>query len=283
MVGPLIGRFSVLRLRVAGVSSEARGGPGGWRLTDRLPRKEVDRSPTAVCPFYPSLGTASLALFGTFVALTATVHLGWWRSLDAAIIAPVAVAASCALLRAGWLLSPLFSAEVSVAVAAAVAAAGYWRSRRWTAAWLVIGLLATAPLEYASKQMVQQPVPKATPPVNTIARPDCGRESYPLSQVSTPFSYPSGSVTRLVYFGTLAGAAAWHLRRCRTAALTLLVLFVAFGAATRVVIRWHWPSDVLGGFLLGSACAYAALRLLRGPVGWPVSPARQRPSVPSVR
>jgi len=215
------------------------------------------------------LGTASLVLFGLFAALTATVQFGWWRSVDVAAIVPVAVGSPCALLQTGWLLSPLFSAEVSVALATAVAAAVYWRTRRWSAAWLLVGLLATAPLEYASKQLVQQPVPKATPPVSTLARPDCGKESYPLNQVSTPFSYPSGSVTRLVYFGTLAGAAFWRLTRGRAPALTLLtlltltVLFVILGAATRVVIRWHWPSDVLGGFLLGGACACAALALWR--------------------
>jgi membrane-associated phospholipid phosphatase len=220
------------------------------------------------------LGTASAALLGLFAAfagLTATVQLGWWRSLDVALIVPVAIGSPCTLLQAGWLLSPLFSAEVSVVLAAVLAAAVYWRTRRWSAAWLLVGLLATAPLEYASKQLVRQPVPKATPPVSTVGRPNCGKESYPLTQVATPFSYPSGSVTRLVYFGTLAGAATWSLPRgrgggsVRLAALAAIVLFVAFAAATRVVIRWHWPSDVLGGFLLGTACACAVLLRFRLP------------------
>jgi undecaprenyl-diphosphatase len=222
------------------------------------------------------LGTASLVLFGLFAGLTASVQLGWWRPLDAGVIAPVAADSPCALLRAGWLLSPLFSGEVSVVIAAAVAAVVYWRTRRWAAAWLVVGLLATAPLELVGKQVVQQPIPKATPPVSGIGRPDCGKESYPLTQVTTPFSYPSGSVTRLVYFGTLAGAAAWRLQRGRVPALTLLILVIAVGAATRVIIRWHWPSDVLGAFLLGGACACAALWLLRGLAGLPSGSVRSR-------
>ncbi len=211
------------------------------------------------------MGTASLVLFGLFAALTATVQFGRWRLVDAAIIVPAAVNSPCVLLQIGWTISPLFSAEVSVVVAAAVTAAVYWRTRRWAAAWLLVGLLATAPLEYASKQIVRQPVPKATPPVSAIGRPDCGKESYPLTQVATPFSYPSGSVTRLVYFGTLACAAAWRwprLHRGRMPALVAIILLVAFAAGTRVVIRWHWPSDVLGGALLGTACACAALWLL---------------------
>jgi membrane-associated phospholipid phosphatase len=41
-------------------------------------------------------------------------------------------------------------------------------------------------------------------------------------------------------------------------------------AATRLVLVWHWPSDVLGGLALGAAMACVAR------AGWALTPAALR-------
>ena len=50
-----------------------------------------------------------------------------------------------------------------------------------------------------------------------------------------------------------------------------LVLMLLVGWA-RIVLRAHWPTDVLGGVLLGAGCAAAATWWLIAREGTPVRP-----------
>jgi membrane-associated phospholipid phosphatase len=195
-------------------------------------------------------------LLVAFVALTLAVQAGLWRRLDTALVAPlVSPGLPCGVLRVGYALSPWLSAELTLLATAAVAALLWWRTRRWRWTWLAAGLLATIPIELAAKQWVDQPAP----PSSAIQREAvCGREGYPLTIVVAPHSYPSGWATRLSYLATLGSLAlAQPHRRARAtlAAGTLLL------AATRVLIGWHWPSDVAGALVLGSGCACLAAAL----------------------
>jgi undecaprenyl-diphosphatase len=105
---------------------------------------------------------------------------------------------------------------------------------RW---WLWAGVMVLAPLlEWALKQLVGR------------ARPE-----------DVSLGFPSGhSTASATFFGALMFlAAALPPRVCAWVRGLALVMIVLVGMA-RVMLRAHWPSDVLAGIALGLALAAAA-------------------------
>jgi hypothetical protein len=109
--------------------------------------------------------------------------------------------------------------------------------RRW---WLWAGtFLASSALEQAVKFLVERPRPSGF-----------------------SVGFPSGHTTAAAVFAVIA----LYLvsRECPrpTAGLPLqvaaLAMMILVGWA-RIVLHAHWPTDVLGGFLLGTSCATAAI------------------------
>ncbi|MGW0081059.1 phosphatase PAP2 family protein [Streptomyces sp. NPDC003393] len=129
------------------------------------------------------------------------------------------------------------------------AAAAVWllwrRSAWWTAAWLVGACALTAVLQQGLKAAVGRPRPAWPDPVDSAHYA----------------AFPSGhAMTATVVCGLLL----WLLRREGVtgtlwgAAVALAVLSVVGVGLTRVWLGVHWPSDVLGGWLLGAALAAGA-------------------------
>ena len=107
--------------------------------------------------------------------------------------------------------------------------------RRW---WLIALILIGAPVfEHAAKVLVGRTRPQ-------------GRA----------MGFPSGHSTSAAAFAVLAIYFAvkerWGRMQRLTLAVVVLGLMVLVGIA-RMVLHAHWPSDVLGGFLLGGSCAAA--------------------------
>jgi undecaprenyl-diphosphatase len=107
--------------------------------------------------------------------------------------------------------------------------------RRW---WLIALILIGAPVfEHAAKVLVGRTRPQ-------------GRA----------MGFPSGHSTGAAAFAVLAIYFAvkerWGRMQRLTLAAVVLGLMVLVGIA-RMVLHSHWPSDVLGGFLLGGSCAAA--------------------------
>jgi membrane-associated phospholipid phosphatase len=105
--------------------------------------------------------------------------------------------------------------------------------KRW---WLVAIVLLAAPVfEQAVKHLVGRPRPRGK-----------------------AMGFPSGHMTGAASFAVIAIYFAIKERwnRPTRVALTVVVLAMVFlvGLA-RLVLHAHWPSDVLGGLLLGSSCA----------------------------
>ena len=129
--------------------------------------------------------------------------------------------------------------EVVAGATVALAAGLLVDGRGRLALRLVFVFLVTGLIEIAAKTVVPQP----PVPEEAMRAPDPS-----LLDVSTPYPYPSGHMLRSVL---LLGAiyALWPNRPARIAFL----IFLAASATSRVYLGTHWPSDVIGGALLGIA------------------------------
>lgn len=100
-----------------------------------------------------------------------------------------------------------------------------------------------------------------------VERPRPSAELVGFAYGSDEMSFPSGHVTFYVcFFGFLFFAAYALLPRAtrvRRVALALLPLPVIFVGLSRVTLRAHWPSDVLGAYLLSGVWLVFSLELYR--------------------
>jgi membrane-associated phospholipid phosphatase len=122
--------------------------------------------------------------------------------------------------------------------------------RRWAAAVLVALTVVADVLAATIKLVVARPRP--TPDLVEIYR-----------QVSG-YSFPSGHVVHYVVFYGVIGYLAWRtlpssrpnpwLRRLLQIVLGVCCALVLLVGPSRVFLGAHWPTDVLGGYLLGGAC-----------------------------
>lgn len=178
----------------------------------------------------------SVAAFALFSAATGVRLL---HSLDVRVLNAAQSRTSGVLDAVGTVFSVVGGVEfvgvAAVALATGLALAG----RRALAGRFLMTLLATGLVELVLKAMLPQvPVPDGT-----VRTPDPS-----MFDIDTPYSYPSGHVLRSVI---LLGALCilWPRPPVRVVILLLLVC----STASRVYLGTHWPSDVIGGVLLGVA------------------------------
>ena len=174
-----------------------------------------------------------------FLVCTAAAGAGLLRPLDIPIL-DLAQRTDSGILDAIGLVTSVVGGVEFVAVATLALAAGLLvEGRGHLALRLVIAFLVTGVIELAAKTVVPQP----PVPGEAMRTPDPS-----LLDVSTPYPYPSGHMLRSVL---LLGAIyiLWPNRPARIA----LLIFLAASAVSRVYLGTHWPSDVIGGALLGLA------------------------------
>lgn len=196
---------------------------------------------------------SALALAGVvaFVALSVAAHLSPAFPGDAAL----------AHLAQGWrppLLDGLLRGVsfigyglVALAITLVVAAGLYAVGRRWDAVFAAATLLGDA-AGVVLKTVIARP------------RPEVGLAQDYDKLLS--FSFPSGHATHaFVFYGylivvvaALPLSATW--RRVAQAVLSLLI---ALTGLSRVYLGAHWPSDVVGGWLLGALTLWALLAARR--------------------
>jgi undecaprenyl-diphosphatase len=143
-----------------------------------------------------------------------------------ALASPPVVAAMRVLTHLGdaWFLLP----ALGVLFAVVPEARAGW--------WLWLGLLLISLVAEPVKYVVARPRPEAL-----------------------SFGYPSGhATTAAAFFGALMYLAGAFPPAARTTVRALAPLMIVVVALSRVMLRKHWPSDVVAGIALGLALAATA-------------------------
>ncbi|MFB7599314.1 phosphatase PAP2 family protein [Streptomyces sp. NPDC056160] len=113
------------------------------------------------------------------------------------------------------------------------------RARWWTAVWLVVTCALGTLLQQGLKAAVDRPRPAWPDPVDSAAY-----AAFPSGHAMTA-TVVCGLLLRLLHqYGAGRGV--------RRAVLGLAVASVTGVGLTRIWLGVHWPSDVLGGWLLGA-------------------------------
>lgn len=186
-----------------------------------------------------------------FVVLSAVAGAGWTYRADLALVRAAQGWASGTLDRVGEFFSETGDLEVCGVVLLLVLAAMVFRGHRGLAGRLLFVFLATGLLELALKMTL--PVP---PIPEYLGRSD---GFAPLVEIEYAYPYPSGHMLRTVI--VLGAVYLWTRSRPLGA---IFGLYVAGMALTRVYLGVHWPSDVIGGALLGLAGLLWAFRSAKG-------------------
>ena len=185
-----------------------------------------------------------MLFFGLTAAVLAGVADTWDRTLMLAL----------ADRRAPWLtwwmklLSVAGSGLIEIPLALLLILGLVLRKRKVEAWWYAAAALSGWALSGLAKLAVQRPRPHVIPR---------------LMHGAGWFSYPSGhSMLAPIIFGLgiIVWAAPWPSPALRRAALVLAAFFALGIGFSRVYLGVHYPSDVLGGLLLGTA--WSALALL---------------------
>lgn len=181
--------------------------------------------------------TVLLASFAAFAILSAAAGAGLLHGPDSWLLRLAQSRPSPALDALGTALSVPGRAEASVA-ALVVVAFLLRRGRRGGLGLRLLGaLLATTAVEVVMKFAV----PQAPVPTSVEQAPDPS-----IFDFVTPYPYPSGHMLRAV----LVLGAVFVLWPNPFARVAIVVVLLGTAIA-RVYLGTHWPSDVLGGALLG--------------------------------
>ncbi|MEV0580351.1 phosphatase PAP2 family protein [Streptomyces sp. NBC_01463] len=137
-----------------------------------------------------------------------------------------------------WLWDP-WTMRALIAVAVVLL---WWRGARLLAAWVAVTSLFSSLLQQGIKAAVGRERPRWPDPVDSAHY-----AAFPSGHAMTAMV----SCVLLLWLLRRSGARPW-IRRTAFAAAWISVLGVGL---TRLYLGVHWPSDVLGGWLLGAALA----------------------------
>lgn len=173
-----------------------------------------------------------------FAALSVAAGTGLTHGLDLALILAAQERASSTLDAIGTMFSTAGGLELTTLIVLVLAAALYFGGHRGLSVRFVLAFLAASIIEVALKTFL--PVPPV--PERLVRAEDYA----PIVAAEPVFPYPSGHMLR----ATMLLGAAWLLTGKTIVGLVCGAILVGMGAS-RVYMGVHWPSDVIGGALLG--------------------------------
>jgi undecaprenyl-diphosphatase len=158
------------------------------------------------------------------------VALGALASADRAILDLLQLPHASWLDLGASLITAFGQTEVLGSIALGVAIVRLRAGRRdW---WIPLLVVLVVAIELALKLTIPQ-----APPPHELAR---GVRILPFLEAPTAFAFPSGHVARVAFLLT---ALRWPAGASAAIVVTM--------ALTRIYLAEHWPSDVVGGWLLG--------------------------------
>ncbi|GEM_PF-6969536 len=229
----------------------------------------------------------SLACCGLMAGLTLLVHLRTLAGWDLRAMEAVAASRPAALTEPMNWLFRLGFAQLDLVVALAWAGWLLWRPRRGDACVALAPLLlfAAVAIQGGLRLAVQQPAPTASfelqrpfaeqPVSAALDRTDAAARGAfvavtgpvaPATAERERGSYPSGHTARILFLALAAWSLrprGWGKRGC-TAWVALLGILVGGVSYSALFFGYHWPSDLIGGYLI-AAGLWAPLRWLSGP------------------
>ena len=173
-----------------------------------------------------------------FVLLSAVAGAGWTHRLDLFLVRTAQSRASGFLDAAGSLISAPGALEFTGVLLVVLVVGLFLKGRRRLAGRLLLASLIASLVELSLKLLLPvPPVPESLARIEDFA---------PLATIEQPYPYPSGHMLR----STVLLGAVYLLSRSKGLGAILAVYLAAMGAS-RIYLGVHWPSDVIGGFLLG--------------------------------
>jgi undecaprenyl-diphosphatase len=247
------------RTRLARVIDRIRGlGARLLRAFDDVRDWLLTRRPESVRAVLPLVLGAGLALAASvaFLDLGQDIREGHFNEFDDAVLTWVAERRAPALSSFFLSITALGSWPVMTLFTFGTCVGTLLAGERRLSATLAIAMLGVPLLGEFFKAQYGRERPRVVPHLETVASS----------------SFPSGhTLASVVFFVTLALLCAGHARRKRLRVF-LVGSSLAIGAlvaASRVYLGVHFPSDVMGGALVGIAWSLSAVvldRALRGKV-----------------
>jgi undecaprenyl-diphosphatase len=149
----------------------------------------------------------------------------------------------------------LFGTAPIVVVITAVVGASIARHGRWfDIALLIAAMIGAVLLSPLTKHLISRARPTAF-----------------FRTSATGYSFPSGHTLNATCLALALGFILWRLPWPRTMKIVWTLALVAYAAcvgASRIVLGVHYPTDVLGGFLLGAAWTTLLMTLILGLERW---------------
>ena len=193
-----------------------------------------------------------IAVIGAFTTLTILVKTTPSFPIDLAITQVLQSIDAPAFARLMDAISwPGFSPQ-SIIISIIIVGLLYVFGLHWEAVVAIFAAVFPALVNVIVKDLIQRPRP--------------GIDLVHVFKVLNSYSFPSGHVMYYVcFFGFVWFLAYSLLKRSwiRTLLLVLLAIPITLVGLSRIYLGQHWPSDVLGAYLLGSLCLIVTISVYR--------------------
>jgi membrane-associated phospholipid phosphatase len=204
-----------------------------------------------------AVAAASAAVF---IVLALVLRGAAGTTADVAITAGLQRIDHPAFAAAMMLVSAFGNTPLNLLVLATIVV-GIWLAGSRREALFVVATQGAALLNWLTKLVV--------------ARPRPGPDAVRVASELLDYSFPSGHVASYVsLYGFLFFLVYVRCKRSawRTAALTVLGLPIGLVGVSRIYLGYHWASDVVGGYALGTAYLVILIQLYRALRPAPAAP-----------